>query len=109
MDIRDPNRYKLGAMLLDLNDPTKVVYRSRTPILEPDFSYENQGFKAGVIYSCGAIIKDGELYVYYGGADSVTCVAIANVEKFLYELKTYGTPKLAPESNLSTVHTNGRS
>ena len=90
MDVRDPNRYKLGAMLLDLNDPTKVLYRSRTPILEPDVYYENQGFKAGVVYSCGAVVKDGELYVYYGGADSVTCVAMANLDTFLDELKTYG-------------------
>ncbi len=94
MDFRDPNRYKLGAMLLDIDDPTKILYRSRTPILEPDFDYENHGFKAGVVYSCGAVINDGELYVYYGGADSVTCVAMANVEKFLNELKAYGAPKM---------------
>jgi predicted GH43/DUF377 family glycosyl hydrolase len=100
MDLNDPNRYKLGAMLLDLDDPTKVLYRSRTPILEPDFDYENQGFKAGVVYSCGAVINDGELYVYYGGADSVTCVAMAKLDTFLDELKIYGAPKLK---------TNGRS
>jgi predicted GH43/DUF377 family glycosyl hydrolase len=100
MDLRDPTRYTLGAMLLDLDDPTKILYRSRTPILEPDFDYENHGFKAGVVYSCGAVINGGELYVYYGGADSVTCVAMANVDKFLSELKTYGAPKLK---------TNGRS
>ena len=103
----DPGRYKLGAMILDSNDPTKVLYRSRSPILEPDFDYENNGFKSGIIYSCGAIIKDGELYVYYGGADSVTCVAMANLEKFLHELKTYGAPKLEPENNVSTRKTNG--
>jgi predicted GH43/DUF377 family glycosyl hydrolase len=108
MDIRDPNRYKLGAMLLDLNDPTKIIYRSRTPVLEPDFYYENNGFKAGVIYSCGAIIKEGELYVYYGGADSVVCVAMANLEKFLHELKTYGTPRLGVEHK-PNPKTNGRS
>ena len=39
-----------------------------SPILEPDLSLREQGFKAGVVYSCGAVIKDGELYVYYGGA-----------------------------------------
>lgn len=94
MDFRDPNRYKLGAMILDADNPTKILYRSRTPILEPDFEYENQGFKAGVVYSCGAVINDGELYVYYGGADSVTCVAMAKIETFLNELKAYGAPKL---------------
>jgi predicted GH43/DUF377 family glycosyl hydrolase len=97
IDVRDPGRYKLGAMLLDLNDPTKILYRSQAPILEPDFDYENNGFKSGVIYSCGAVVKDGELYVYYGGGDSVTCVAMANLATFLRELKQFGTPKLEPE------------
>ena len=108
MDIRDPDRYKLGAMLLDLNDPTKVLYRSQSPILEPDFSYENQGFKAGVVYSCGAVINDGELYVYYGGADAVTCVAMANLDTFLNELKLYGKPRLTTEGK-PNARTNGRS
>jgi beta-1,2-mannobiose phosphorylase / 1,2-beta-oligomannan phosphorylase len=96
MDVRDPNRYKLGAMVLDANNPTKVLYRSRAPILEPEEWYENTGWKSGVVYSCGAVVKDGELYVYYGGADSVVCVAMANLEKFLDELKKHGTAKLIP-------------
>ncbi len=102
----DPGRYKLGAMILALDDPTKVLYRSRMPILEPDFDYENSGFKAGVVYSCGAVIKDGELYVYYGGADSVTCVAMANLKKFLHELKIHGAPKLQQEKT-TAPKTNG--
>lgn len=106
MDLRDPDRYKLGAMVLDINDPTKILYRSQTPILEPDLYYENQGFKAGVVYSCGAIIKDGELYVYYGGGDSVVCVAMANLDKFLHELTTHGTPKLEPEKKMKTPKRN---
>ncbi len=83
MDRRDPDRYKVGAMILDLNDPTKVLYRTSRPILEPVESYENQGFKSGVVYACGAVVKDGELLVYYGGADSVACVAKTNLNKFL--------------------------
>lgn len=97
MDARDPDRYKLGAMILDANDPTKVLYRSRVPILEPNAYYENSGFKSGVVYSCGAVVKEGELYVYYGGGDSVSCVAMANLDTFLDELKRYGTPKLTVE------------
>jgi predicted GH43/DUF377 family glycosyl hydrolase len=94
MDARDPNRYKLGAMVLDAGDPTKILYRSRVPILEPEEWYENTGWKSGVVYSCGAVVKDGELYVYYGGADSVVCVAVANLDHFLDELVRYGTPRL---------------
>jgi predicted GH43/DUF377 family glycosyl hydrolase len=108
IDARDPGRYKLGAMLLDRNDPTKILYRTQSPILEPDFDYENNGFKAGVVYACGAVVKDGELFVYYGGADSVTCVAMADLATFLAELKRHGTPKLEPEKNANARKTNVR-
>lgn len=100
MDVTDPNRYKLGAMILDARDPTKVLYRSRVPVLEPEEWYENTGWKSGVVYSCGAVVKDGELYVYYGGADSVVCVAVANLDHFLDELVRYGTPRLTKKSNM---------
>ncbi len=88
MDHRDPNRYKLGAMILHADDPTKILYRSKKPILEPDAHYENGGWKSGVVYSCGAIVKDGELYVYYGGSDHVSCVATARLDAFLKQLVT---------------------
>lgn len=95
MDKDDPNRYKVGAMLLDLADPTKILYRSQKPILEPDEQYENEGFKAGVVYASGAVVKDSELLVYYGGADSYVCVAYANFDKFLEALKKHTEPKIS--------------
>jgi predicted GH43/DUF377 family glycosyl hydrolase len=94
MEEREYHRYKLWAMLLDLKDPTKILYRSRKPILEPDAFYENEGFKSGVIYSCGAVVKGDDLFVYYGGADMVSCVATANLKLFLKELITTGAPTL---------------
>lgn len=90
----DPHLYKLGAMLLDLDDPTKVVARSNEPILVPDECYENEGIKPGIVYCCGAIVKDGRLTVYYGGADTVVCAASTNLEKFLAKLVNAGVPKL---------------
>lgn len=87
MDNNDPDRYKLGAMILDASDPTLVLYRSSQPILEPDEHYENHGHKWGVIYSCGAVVKDGELIVYYGGADRVSCVASITLAELLEDLK----------------------
>jgi predicted GH43/DUF377 family glycosyl hydrolase len=93
MDIKDPNRYKLGAMLLDLRNPSKVLARSHQPILEPDEGYENEGFKSGVVYACGAVVKDGRLFVYYGGADKVACVATAELEPFLKSIIAPGTTK----------------
>jgi len=89
MEKHDTHRYKLWAMILDLKDPTKILYNSNHPILEPDLWYENEGYKEGVVYSCGAVIKPAplgageELFVYYGGADKVSCVATADLDVFL--------------------------
>jgi len=82
----DESRYKIGAMLLDLQDPTKVLARTITPILEPLAAYENEGCKYGVIYPCGAVIIEDRLFVYYGGADTVVGVATAKLESFLERL-----------------------
>jgi predicted GH43/DUF377 family glycosyl hydrolase len=91
---QDPGRYKIGAMLLDLNDPTKVICRSSEPIIEPVEWYENNGHKAGVVYPCGSTVHDGNLYVYYGGADKFTCVAHAHLDTFLEKLLVANKPKL---------------
>jgi len=85
---RDESRYKIGAMLLDLKDPTKVLARTRTPILEPIASYENEGWKAGVVYPCGAVVIKDRLFVYYGGADKVVCVASTKLDYFMEHLAT---------------------
>ncbi len=84
----DPGRYKIGAMLLDLKDPTRVLARSGEPILEPEVWYENEGWKAGVIYPCGAVVIEDRLLVYYGGADRVACVASVKLNGFLEKLTT---------------------
>lgn len=84
-EAHEGHRYKLGAMLLDLDDPTKVLYRSAHPILLPDEAYENNG-KPGIVYACGAVERDGLLYIYYGGADKVVCVAFAPIQAFLTAL-----------------------
>ncbi|MFA6324946.1 MAG: hypothetical protein WCX46_01840 [Candidatus Paceibacterota bacterium] len=94
MEKADPNRYKLFAMILDLKDPTKILYKSKSAVLEPDVFYENEGHKKGVIYSCGAVIKNGNLFVYYGGADMVSCVATTNLDLFLKEIVKTGLTKL---------------
>lgn len=88
VDDRDDRQYKMGAMLLDLHDPARVLYRSASPILEPSEWYENSGFKPGVVYPCGAVLQRGKLFVYYGGADSVVCVANTEIDEFLSALKS---------------------
>lgn len=83
VDKNDLSKYKLGAMILDYSDPTKILYRAKEPVLEPNLPYENNGFKSGIVYSCGAVVINETLFVYYGGADTVVCVATANLEEFV--------------------------
>lgn len=84
-ELNEFHRYKLGAMLLDLNDPTQITHRSTGPVLEPDEWYEND-WKPGVVYACGAVVKDDELFVYYGGGDKHVCVAQTPLQDLLNSL-----------------------
>lgn len=88
-------RYKIGAMLLDKHHPEWVIARPREPILEPDEWYTNQGWKAGVVYPCGAVVKDGQLFVYYGGADTYVCVATAPLDEFMRDLARERRPRMS--------------
>jgi predicted GH43/DUF377 family glycosyl hydrolase len=79
--------YRAGALLLDLDDPKKVVARTRTPILEPETDFEQNGQVPNVVFPDGAVVRDGELLTYYGGADRVCCVASSPLDEFLDELE----------------------
>ncbi len=94
IDERDPGKYKVGVMLLDLENPTKILHRLSEPLLEPDEVYENDGFKSGIVYTSGAVVKDGLLLIYYGGADTYVCVAYADLNDFLGALERDIKPKL---------------
>lgn len=94
VDEAEASKYKIGAALLDSEDPCKVLVRPADPILEPDEWYENQGHKPGIVYPCGAVIKDNKLLVYYGASDSYIGVAHANLEEFLEALIKGARPKL---------------
>jgi predicted GH43/DUF377 family glycosyl hydrolase len=67
--------YSLGVALLDRDNPETVLYRSKEPILEPKENYELFGKVPNVVFSCGHVVLDNKLLIYYGGADSVLCVA----------------------------------
>lgn len=80
----EPNHaYKVGAMLLDYTDPFKIIGRTDTPILEPETLYEKVGEIPNVVFPCGAIVKEGMLSVYYGGADKVVGVATMPLSNLL--------------------------
>ncbi len=88
-DVREPHKYKLGVMLLDLHDPTRILLRSPMPILEPDMHYENDG-KPGIVYASGAAIIGGNVMVYYGGGDRHVCIAETPLETLMDWLEKYG-------------------
>jgi len=104
VDDYDDSRYKIGAMLLDLHDPTRVIARTPYPIIEPTEHYENGLLKYGVVYPCGAVILDGRLIVYYGGSDAVLCAATAPVDEFLHKMLRQDTPVLENYTIAPVVH-----
>ena len=78
-----PTTYSLGALLLDARDPSRVVARSREPVLAPDTPYEREGFFGGVVFTCGLVVDGDQVRVYYGAADGVTAVADLSLEEIL--------------------------
>jgi predicted GH43/DUF377 family glycosyl hydrolase len=75
--------YALGVALLDKNNPEKVIYRAENPILTPEKNYEVFGKVQNVVYSCGHVVIDDKILIYYGGADSVLCVATYDPSELL--------------------------
>ena len=75
--------YRAGAALADLDDPQRILARSRAPILEPRESYERHGLVPNVVFPQAAMALDGDLYIFYGAADTVSCVATACLDELL--------------------------
>lgn len=76
--------YRMGAVLLDLDNPAKVICRSSVPILTPREYYERVGDIGNVVFSCGAILEDeGRLRIYYGAADTCICLGFANIDDLI--------------------------
>jgi len=80
----DANKhYSLGAALLDKNNPEKILYRTDKPILTPCKDYECIGDVPNVVFSCGNVVLDNQVIVYYGGADTVVCGASYELNELL--------------------------
>ncbi len=75
--------YRVGAFLLDINDPERILARTKDFIMEPEFEHETNGYYNGCVFPCGNVIVDGMLYVYYGAADKYCCVATCEVDELL--------------------------
>ena len=90
----EQHKYKTGAMLLDTTDPTKVIARAPTPVLEPEAHYETDGAKQNIVYASGATVHDDKLTVYYGASDNFVCAATAPLSEFVQKLMKHESPKL---------------
>ncbi|PPA69877.1 glycoside hydrolase family 130 protein [Jeotgalibacillus proteolyticus] len=80
------SRYCMGAVLLDLEDPSKVLARSDAPILEPEADYEVQGFFGNVVFSCGVLVEGDVVKMYYGVADTSMACAELSLQEILDSL-----------------------
>lgn len=78
-------KYVIGAFLLDLNDPTKVIGRLKEPLLSSNIN-EREGYVPNVVYSCGSLIHENELILPYGISDYASTFATVNLSELLNEL-----------------------
>ena len=76
--------YRLGVVLHDLKDPSKIIAVGDEWILQPEETYEITGYVPNVVFTCGAIPEtDGSVKIYWGGADTVMCVGTADIEELV--------------------------
>jgi len=80
-------RYCLGAVLLDINEPWKIISRSEEPLMEPEMEYELKGFFENVVFSCGALYEENKVKIYYGAADTSIAYAEIDLDDILDHLK----------------------
>ncbi len=79
--------YAIGALLLDLDEPSRVIAQLDGPLLEPDLD-EQDGYVPNVVYSCGGLVHDGRLWLPYGIDDSRVGVAWASLAELLDAMTT---------------------
>jgi predicted GH43/DUF377 family glycosyl hydrolase len=82
-------RYCIGAFLLDRDDPSKVIGRLHEPLLQPNPD-EREGYVPNVVYTCGALLRNGELIIPYGLADHTTGFATVPVSEVLAAMQSEG-------------------
>lgn len=83
----EENRYCLGLLLLDINDPSIVIARSNNPIMEPIAPYEQEGFFGNVVFTNGHLVNGDTVSMYYGASDEVICKADFSITELLKTLE----------------------
>lgn len=81
------DRYCLGAFLLDADDPSKVLAKTAEPILQPETDYEKKGFFGNVVFTCGCLLKEDTVIIYYGAADDKICRVDIRLEDIFNAMK----------------------
>lgn len=81
------NVYCLGAFLTPLDKPDVIIKRSINPLVKPDMDYEINGFFANVVFSCGTILEDDNLIIYYGAADDKVCRIDMSIEQIINSME----------------------
>lgn len=84
--VSEDSVYRVGAALLDLKDPTIVLSRTTDHIFEPVDKHDLLGQVNNVVFPCGAVLRDGKIFMYYGGGDSVIDVAEIKLDDVLKAL-----------------------
>lgn len=84
----EQNCYCLGALLLDLKNPMKVLARSQEPLMQPTAPYEKTGFFGNVVFTNGHLVNGDEITMYYGASDEVICGAKLSINRILADLNT---------------------
>lgn len=79
--------YRVGAVLLDLDDPTIITARTAVPLFEPHAEYEHKGLVPNVVFPCGLVVRGGIAYMYYGAGDSVIGVATIKMSQLMKMLE----------------------
>ncbi len=82
-------RYCIGAILLDLHDPARVIGRLRQPLLEPEAGPGREGYVPNVVYSCGSIIHGREVFIPYAMNDRVSTLVSVSLDELLGALLNY--------------------
>ena len=84
--VSNNNVYSLGAVLLDIKNPAKIIARSKEPILKPEAYYETSGFVENVVFTCGLLYEEDEVKIYYGASDCSVSYAQISLKDIMSEI-----------------------
>jgi predicted GH43/DUF377 family glycosyl hydrolase len=82
--------YRVGAMLLDRENPLQILAKTHTPLMEPTFPYETEGYYNGCVFPTANVVRGDTLWIYYGAADHYIGLATCSISELLKQLEKEG-------------------